>query len=482
MLILAVDQGTTGTTTVLYEASGQVRGRAYREITQYYPQPGWVEHDPNEIWASVVATVEQVLLGVTEPVVALGITNQRETTVLWDRATGEPVARAIVWQCRRTATDCEQWRPAADQIKAKTGLPLDAYFSASKIRWLLNNIDRAHDTLAFGTVDSWLLWKLTDGNVHATDFTNASRTLLFNIHQRCWDETLCELFAIPRALLPEAKPSCGEFGRVSAIPALRAVPIMGVAGDQQAALFGQRCVSPGNMKNTYGTGCFAMMNTGRDVVSSRFGLLSTLALNADAQSCYALEGAVYIGGAVVQWLRDGLGIIQSAAETEVLANSLADNGGVYIVPAFVGLGAPHWDPHARGVICGLTRGTGRAHLARAALESMALQTTDVLHAMELDSGIQLSRLVVDGGAVANNFLMQFQADMAQLDVVRPKWIESTSLGAALLAGIGVGMWQKDCLPCTLTEAETVFKPRMPTEKRMQIWQGWQQAVAKTRLS
>jgi glycerol kinase len=475
--VLAIDQGTTGTTVILYDEAGQPIDKSYREFTQHYPRPGWVEHDPEEIWNTVQSCVADLMAREPTEVHAVGITNQRETTVVWDRRTGQPVHPAIVWQCRRTAPDCDALQPHAERFKAKTGLPVDAYFSGTKIAWILKHVDIPGDAdLAFGTIDSWLIWKLTSGAVHATDYTNASRTLVYNIHDRCWDEDLLDLLDIPMTMLPEVRPSKGSFGTVSGIEVLQGVPIGGVAGDQQAALFGQACFERGEIKNTYGTGCFMMLNTGDEAVISSNGLLTTLAVNGEGQVCYALEGAIFIAGAAIQWIRDELELIQSASETEAMALMVEDNAGVYLVPAFVGLGAPHWDMEARGIVTGLTRGAGKNHLVRAALESMAYQSADVLRCMEADTGISVSALAVDGGAVANNFLMQFQADMLGIPVMRPAVIESTSLGAAYLAGLHAGVWSSSAELTRLKAVDREFKPSMTDNQREALLAGWQKAL------
>lgn len=481
MFILSIDQGTTGTTTILYNKQGQAVDKAYRSFRQIYPQPGWVEHDPLEIWATVTDTIGELLQRNTGSIEAIGITNQRETTVVWDAKSGQPVYNAIVWQCRRTADYCEQLKEHSKLIRQKTGLPVDAYFSATKIHWILENIpDLGGRDLKFGTIDSWLIWQLTGGKVHATDFTNASRTMLFNITDKVWDAELCQRIGVPRDILPEVRKSVADFGTVSTIPELQGVPISGVAGDQQAALFGQRCFASGQLKNTYGTGCFLLMNTGNEPVFSEKGLLTTLAVNADGAPCYALEGSVFIAGAAIQWLRDELGLIKDAAESESLATSVADNGGVYLVPAFTGLGAPHWDMQARGTICGLTRGSNRAHLVRAALESMAYQTYDVLKTMEQETEITIRQMAVDGGATANKFLMQFQADLLNIPVERPDMVESTALGAAYLAGLGTGFWADSEELLSLPRPGLEFKPQMQNEIRDMLLIGWQKALRQTR--
>ena len=483
MAILSIDQGTTGTTCMIYDRSGALLARAYRELTQFYPQTGWVEHDPEEIWRTVVECVSEVRSVYSGTIEAIGITNQRETTVAWDRRSGQPVHRAIVWQCRRTSDLCNHYRVDEEAIRAKTGLPLDAYFSATKIRWILDAHPEADPSnLLFGTIDTWLVWKLTGGAVHATDVTNASRTLLFDIHERRWSPDLCELFGVPESMLPEVRPSMGGFGAVRAIPALDGVPVAAVAGDQQAALFGQCCFTPGSVKNTYGTGCFMMMNTGDQCVRSTNGLLTTLALDGAGRACYAVEGSVFIGGAVMQWLRDGLQLIGSAAESEAIARSVESNGGVYLVPAFVGLGAPHWNMEARGTITGLTRGSSRAHIVRAALESIAYQSHDVFRAMVADTGLPPQALTVDGGAVSNEFLMQFQADLLGVPVQRPRNIESTSLGAACLAGLEAGVWTSAEALRSLNSVERVFTPSMPEAEREALLSGWQKALRQTLAS
>ncbi len=481
MRVLAIDQGTTGSTAILVEADGTVRGRAYREFPQHYPRPGWVEHDPLEIWRSVTETVAEVLAAHPGPVAAVGITNQRETTVVWDRRDGRPVGPAIVWQCRRTAARCQELADATDRVRAATGLPIDSYFSATKLEWILKQpgIPPARH-LAAGTIDTWLIRQLTDGRVHATDPTNAARTLLYDIHARRWDPALCALFGVPAEILPDVRPSRGAFGEVTALPALRGVPICGVAGDQQAALFGQGGFAAGQAKCTYGTGAFLLLHTGTEAVASRHGLLTTLTAQPDGGSGYALEGAVFIAGAAIQWLRDELGLLVHAADSEAAARSVPDNGGVYLVPAFVGLGAPHWDMAARGALVGLTRGVNRNHLIRAALEAMVYQVTDVLDAMRDDRDGPLPQLAVDGGASANGFLMQFQADLLGVPVRRPANVETTALGAAYLAGLEVGVWRgPEALPLH-GPGETVFTPTMPDATRATLREGWQHALRQTR--
>jgi len=488
--ILAIDQGTTGTTALLINHDGQIAGRAYNEITQYYPEPGWVEHDPEEIWQKTLSTAETALRSVDarrDQIAAIGITNQRETSVVWDRRSGEPVHNAIVWQCRRTASMCENLRKRglAEMVKSKTGLVIDPYFSATKLAWILDNVDGVRKAaqrgdILFGTIDTWLLWKLTNGKIHATDYTNASRTMLFNIHSLAWDEELLSELDVPVSALPEIRPSSGRFGRVDCgSNMLDGITISGDAGDQQAALFGQACFQPGSIKNTYGTGCFLMLNTGKNPVLSEHGLLTTIACGTGGTPVYALEGSIFIAGAAVQWLRDELRIIGSAAETEALAGSVPDTGGVYVVPAFTGLGAPYWDADARGAILGITRGTGRKHIVRATLESIAYQTAEVMEAMRSDSGVDVQQLRVDGGAAANNFLMQFQSDIMGMEVNRPVVSETTALGAAFLAGLAVGFWEdeRQLEKCRRTDA--VFRPEINPELRANLLSGWREAVKKT---
>ncbi|MDD5347294.1 MAG: glycerol kinase GlpK [Candidatus Omnitrophica bacterium] len=484
--ILAIDQGTTGSRAIVYDKQGRKVAGAYKEFRQYFPRPGWVEHDPEEIWKSVYETLQEVLRKVpAQAITAVGITNQRETTVVWDKDTGKPVYHAIVWQCRRTASRCEELKKKrANYFRQKTGLPVDAYFSATKIEWILKNVPGAKEKakkgkLYFGTTDSWVLWKLTAGKVHATDYTNASRTMLFNIRTLHWDKDILKIFGIPEQMLPDVKSSSGMFGTTVRTGKLQAgIPICGIAGDQQAALFGQACFKPGEMKNTYGTGAFMLLNTGKKFMLSKYGLITTLACGASGGPVYALEGAVFIAGAAIQWLRDQLKILGSSAGSETMARSVADTAGVYFVPAFVGLGAPHWDSNARGAIFGLTRGTTRQHLVRAALEAMAFQTRDVVAAMQKDSGLRIKGLKVDGGAAANDFLCQFQADVLGIKVVRPKVIEITSLGAAYLAGLAVGFWKNAGQIRRCWKRDRTFTCRMPEEKRKALYQGWQAAVRK----
>jgi len=477
MYILAIDQGTTGTRSILFNQDGQIVDSRYKEFTQYYPKPGWVEHDPMEIWQTVVDTVTDLCSNYQGQIAAVGITNQRETTVVWDKTTGKPVYNAIVWQCRRTAKMCDNLDKFESVFTAKTGLPVDAYFSGTKIRWILDKIgNNTRENLFFGTIDTWLIWKLTNGKVHATDYTNASRTLIFNIVDKIWDRSLCDIIGVPISILPEIKHSMDDYGKIEAIECLKNVPISGVAGDQQAALFGQGCVERGSVKNTYGTGCFAMMNLGNEFQLSDKGLLTTLAIDKQGQPCYAFEGSIFIAGAVIQWLRDELHLIESATESESAALKVSDNNGVYIVPAFVGLGAPHWDMDARGIITGLTRGANRNHIIRAALESIAYQSADVLNLMESEAGIAIRELVVDGGTVVNNFLMQFQADILDRPVLRPAMAESTALGAAYLAGLKCGFWTDIDELLKLKKIDHRFEPAMKSDVREQYLNGWQQAL------
>jgi len=488
--VLAVDQGTTGTTVLVLDRRGQVAGRAYSEFTQHYPKPGWVEHDADEIWNVTLRVLRTALRrgGIrARDVAALGITNQRETTVLWDRVTGRPVHRAIVWQDRRTADYCGELRDRGleDTVRRKTGLVLDPYFSGTKLRWILQRIPRGADRarrgeLCFGTVDSWLLWKLTGGAVHATDPTNASRTLLYDIQKRDWDDGLCELLEVPRTILPDVRPSGGVFGETAPDILGAPVPVAGIAGDQQAALFGQGCVEPGMAKNTYGTGCFLLLHTGNKAVASHSGLLTTVACDATGGPAYALEGSVFIAGAAIQWLRDGLGLLRKAPESEGIARSVDSTLGVYLVPAFVGLGAPYWDAAARGAITGITRGVTRAHLVRAALEAMAFQTRDVVDAMAADAGAPLRGLRVDGGAAANDFLMQFQADVLGVPVERPKLVETTALGAAFLAGLTTGFWRSPADLARVRRTDRRFTPKMRQPQRDELYRAWQDAVARVR--
>jgi len=488
--VLALDQGTTGSTALVVDAEGAVRARGYAELPQHFPRPGWVEHEPEDIWATAETAAAAALraAGITgADIAAIGITNQRETTLVWERASGRPIHRAIVWQCRRTAEACDRLK--ADGLeplfRRKTGLVLDAYFSGTKIAWLLDHVPGARaraerGELAFGTVDTWLLWRLTRGAVHATDPSNASRTLCFDIEKLAWDGELAAALGVPMALLPDLRPSAGIFGETAPGGVLPAgIPIAGIAGDQQAALFGQNCLEPGTAKNTYGTGCFLLLNTGERLVASTHGLVTTVAWSLGGRVSYALEGSVFIAGAAVQWLRDGLGIIARADETQALAESVSDTGGVYLVPAFVGLGAPYWDPYARGTVVGLTRGTSRAHLARAALEAIAYQSRDVLDAMAADAGAPARALRVDGGAAANDFLCQFQADMLGVEVHRPAVTETTGLGAAYLAGVGVGLWKPADLAARW-RLDRRFTPTMSADARDRAYAGWRRAVERAR--
>jgi len=485
--ILALDQGTTSSRAILFDRQGNIVSSAQKEFSQIYPQPGWVEHDPQEIWSTQAGVAAEALTKVGmsgTAVAAIGITNQRETTVVWDRQTGKAIYNAIVWQDRRTAAFCDDLknRGLGEKIRQKTGLPVDSYFSATKIRWILDNVDGARQLanqgrLAFGTVDTWLVWNMTRGTRHVTDVSNASRTMLFNIHTMQWDEELLDIMGVPRSMLPEVRSSSETYGHTDMSGFGSEIPIAGIAGDQQAALFGQMCTQPGMVKNTYGTGCFMMMNTGAKPIASKNNLLTTVAWKIGDQVSYALEGSIFIGGAVVQWLRDGLGIIKTSTEVEALARSVKSTDGVYLVPAFAGLGAPHWNPHARGAVFGITRGTTAAHYARAALDSIAYQTMDVLKAMEADAGIVIPELRVDGGATANNLLMQFQSDILGVDVVRPKITETTALGAAYLAGLAVGYWSSTDDVQGQWQLDQRFAPALPAAEVQANIQGWQRAIA-----
>ena len=494
--ILAIDQGTTGSTCLVVGEDGAILGRAYSEFTQHFPRPGWVEHDASEIWEVTLRVAREAMAAAgagagagragasAVDVRGIGITNQRETVVVWDRATGEPVHRAIVWQDRRTSERCRELKAQGREalIRERTGLVVDPYFSGTKLEWLLRNVEglraRAEaGEVAAGTIDSWLIWKLTGGAVHATDPTNASRTLLYNIDRRAWDDDLLALFGVPRGMLPEVRPSSGDFGATTPDLFGAAIPVGGVAGDQQAALFGQGCCTPGLAKNTYGTGAFLLLHTGDERIASESGLLTTIACDARGQPAYALEGAIFIAGAAVQWLRDGLGLLERAADTGAMAASLESNDGVYLVPAFVGLGAPHWEPEARGTVIGLTRGTEARHLARAALEAMAFSTRDVLLAMEKDSGVKTAELAVDGGAAANDWMMRFQADVLAVPVRRPRNLETTALGAAGLAGLATGVWKDvDAFLSSRGEPDR-FEPEMEPAERGRLVRGWERAVA-----
>jgi len=488
--ILALDQGTTSSRAILFDHGGAVAAVAQREFPQMFPKPGWVEHDPREIWASQIAVATEVLARAhvaAADVAAIGITNQRETTVVWDRETGEPVCNAIVWQDRRTADRCDALKADGYEtlVRDRTGLVIDAYFSGTKVAWILDHVAGARakaaaGRLAFGTVDSWLVWQLTGGRVHVTDVSNASRTMLFNIRTLAWDADLLNMLGVPSSMLPEVKASSEVYGRVASGVGLDGVPIAGIAGDQQAALFGQMCVEPGMAKNTYGTGCFLLQNTGTQPVPSENRLISTVAWKVGARTEYALEGSVFIGGAVVQWLRDGLGLIRNSGDVEALAATVSDNGGVYLVPAFAGLGAPHWDPYARGTIVGITRGTSAGHIARAALESIAYQVGDLLEAVHRDSSIALGELRVDGGAARNDMLMQFQADLLGVPVVRPQVTETTASGAAYLAGLAVGFWTSPAEIAKQWQAERRFEPSMPASDADRLRGRWHEALGRSK--
>ncbi len=486
--ILALDQGTTSSRAILFDHAGGIVAVAQKEFPQRFPKPGWVEHDPVDIWSTQLGVAAEVLQKANmsaDDIAAIGITNQRETTIVWDRETGQPVCNAIVWQDRRTASLCDalRTRKLDRLIRRKTGLVVDAYFSATKLQWILQHVKGARarakaGRLAFGTVDSWLVWNLTGGRVHVTDASNASRTMLYDIRTGEWDDALLEIFGVPRSMLPEVRSSSEVYGHTALLGG--SIPIAGIAGDQQAALFGQVCTKPGMVKNTYGTGCFMLMNTGTKPIASKHNLLTTVAWRIGQRTEYALEGSIFIAGAVVQWLRDGLGIIRSASEVEPLAASVPDTHGVYLVPAFAGLGAPHWDQYARGVLVGLTRGTTRAHVARAALEGIALQVMDVLKAMEADAGIRLKELRVDGGAAANNLLMQLQADLLNVPVVRPNVTETTALGAAYLAGLAVGFWKGQADIARQWQADRRFTPDMKPAARKALAAGWNKALSRAK--
>ncbi len=487
--VLALDQGTTSSRCILFDRQQNILGISQKEFQQIYPRPGWVEHDPMEIYSSQYGVLMEVLAqsGVdAREVAGIGITNQRETTIVWDRHTGRPIYNAIVWQCRRTADYCEELKQDAafsSYVQEKTGLLIDAYFSASKIRWILDHVPGAQQRaeagdLLFGTVDTWLVWKLTGGQVHVTDYTNASRTMLFDIGDLHWDEAICRRLNIPMAMLPEVRPSSQVYGSVNISGT--EVPLAGMAGDQQAALFGQTCFEAGEAKNTYGTGCFLLMNTGSRRIASRHGLVTTIAIGLEQEIQYALEGSVFVGGAVVQWLRDELHLIAEASDSEYFAQKVPDSAGVYVVPAFTGLGAPHWDMYARGAILGLTRGAGRNHIIRASLESIAYQTADVLHAMEEDTGIPLRQLRVDGGASANNFLMQFQSDIIHRSLCRPVIRETTALGAAYLAGLSTGLWGSREEIRASWRLDRRYEPCLPEGRRQQLLAGWQKAVERAK--
>jgi hypothetical protein len=489
--ILALDQGTTSSRAIVFDHAGQICSVAQREFTQYFPKPGWVEQNPNEIWASQASVISEAISNINInglDIAGIGITNQRETTIVWDVDTEEPIYNAIVWQDRRTAEYCDvlKGQGLVDQIRNKTGLIIDAYFSGTKIKWILDNVPGARERAAqgklrFGNVDSWLVWRLTRGEVHVTDVTNASRTMLFNIHDLKWDEDLLKLLDIPVSMMPEVKSSSEVYGHTKTTIFAHEVPISGIAGDQQAALFGQMCIEPGAIKNTYGTGCFVMLNTGNKPVVSKNNLLTTIAWKIGKETTYALEGSIYVGGSVVQWLRDGLGIIKSSSEIEELASTVQDSAGVYFVPALTGLAAPYWDQYARGTIVGITRGTTAAHIARAALDGIAFQTHDIALAMAKDMEAPLKELKVDGGASRNNLLMQYQANLLGINVVRPKITETTALGAAYLAGLAVGFWKDIDEVKTQWQVERVFEPTHDSEEIQQAKKGWEDAIKRTIL-
>ena len=488
--VMALDQGTTSSRCILFNKEGLIASVAQKEFTQMFPKPGWVEHDAMEIWATQLGMAQEAMakIGVTaKDISAIGITNQRETTVVWNKNTGVPVYNAIVWQCRRTAVMCDELKAEGfdSVVRDKTGLILDAYFSGTKVKWILDNVSGARveaekGNLIFGTIDTWLIWNLTRGKVHVTDYTNASRTMLYNIHELKWDEEILSTLNIPKSMLAEVKPSSYIYGYTDNSIFGTPIPIAGAAGDQQAALFGQTCYQPGTAKNTYGTGCFLLMNTGEKAVDSHNGLLTTIAYGINGKVNYALEGSVFVAGATIQWLRDELRMIKNAPESEEYATAVEDTDGVYFVPAFVGLGAPYWDPYARGTIVGLTRGTKKEHFIRAALESLAYQTNDVLKAMQEDSGITLKALKVDGGACANNFLMQFQSDILDVQVDRPEVIETTALGAAYLAGLAVGYWKDQAEIAKNWALSRSFEPKMEEDKRVELLQGWHKAIGRSR--
>lgn len=488
--IVSLDQGTTSSRAVVFNHDGDIIGMSQREFTQYYPQPGWVEHNPMEIWATQSSVLTEVLAKCnisTDEVAALGITNQRETTVVWNKHTGQPVYNAIVWQCRRTTEICEELKAAGleSHIRETTGLVLDAYFSGTKVKWILDNVEGARESaekgdLLFGTIDTWLTWKLTNGRAHVTDVTNASRTMLFDINRLQWDETLLKALNIPSNMLPEVKSSSEVYGQTNiGGPGGTRIPVAGMAGDQQAALFGQMCHDKGMAKNTYGTGCFLLMNTGEEPVKSENGLLTTIAFGLNGKVHYALEGSVFMGGASVQWLRDELGLVRDSADTEYFASKVDHTNGVYVVPGFVGLGAPYWDPYARGAIFGLTRGANRNHIVRATLEAIAYQSRDLIEAMQQDSGIEMKQLRVDGGAVKNNFLMQFQADILNKEVVRPTVTESTAAGSAYLAGLAVGFWESIDELKSKVGVDCTYEPAMADDHRAKLYKGWKKAVERS---
>lgn len=486
--ILTLDEGTTSARAVLFDKGGNAVSAAQREFKQIYPQPGFVEHDPVEIFSVQYAAVTEAITAIgasAEEIAAVGVTNQRETTIIWDKNTGEPIYNAIVWQCRRTSEMCDKLRADGleEYIRKTTGLRIDAYFSATKIKWILDNVPGARDRaengdLLFGTVDTWLIWKLSGGKIHVTDRTNAARTMLYDIHSLTWDKRILEILQIPKCMLPEVRPSSEIYGDVNILGA--EIPVSGIAGDQQAALFGQKCFCEGDIKNTYGTGCFLLMNTGAAAYESKNGLITTIAADAGDNICYALEGSVFVGGAVIQWLRDELGLITTAAESEKAALSVPDSAGVYIVPAFAGLGAPYWDMYARGTICGLTRGSGKNHIIRACLEAIAYQTNDLITALKADTGLPINHIRADGGAAANNFLMQFQADISDVGVIRPVQTESTAAGAAYLAGLAVGFWKNKNEILRLPDKQTEFKPAINAKHREAMTEGWKRAVRSTK--
>ena len=486
--ILTLDEGTTSARAVLFDKGGNAVSAAQREFKQIYPQPGFVEHDPVEIFSVQYAAVTEAITAIgasAEEIAAVGVTNQRETTIIWDKNTGEPIYNAIVWQCRRTSEMCDKLRADGleEYIRKTTGLRIDAYFSATKIKWILDNVPGARDRaengeLLFGTVDTWLIWKLSGGKIHVTDRTNAARTMLYDIHSLTWDKRILEILQIPKCMLPEVRSSSEIYGNVNILGA--EIPVSGIAGDQQAALFGQKCFCEGDIKNTYGTGCFLLMNTGATAFESKNGLITTIAADAGDNICYALEGSVFVGGAVIQWLRDELGLIASAAESEKAALSVPDSAGVYIVPAFAGLGAPYWDMYARGTICGLTRGSGKNHIIRACLEAIAYQTNDLITALKADTGLPINHIRADGGAAANNFLMQFQADISDVGVIRPVQTEATAAGAAYLAGLAVGCWKSKNENLRLPDKQTEFKPAITAKRREALTDGWKRAVRSTK--
>ena len=486
--ILTLDEGTTSARAVLFDKGGNAVSAAQREFKQIYPQPGFVEHDPVEIFSVQYAAVTEAITAIgasADEIAAVGVTNQRETTIIWDKNTGEPIYNAIVWQCRRTSEMCDKLRADGleEYIRKTTGLRIDAYFSATKIKWILDNVPGARDRaengeLLFGTVDTWLIWKLSGGKIHVTDRTNAARTMLYDIHSLTWDKRILEILQIPKCMLPEVRSSSEIYGNVNILGA--EIPVSGIAGDQQAALFGQKCFCEGDIKNTYGTGCFLLMNTGATAFESKNGLITTIAADAGDNICYALEGSVFVGGAVIQWLRDELGLITTAAESEKAALSVPDSAGVYIVPAFAGLGAPYWDMYARGTICGLTRGSGKNHIIRACLEAIAYQTNDLITALKADTGLPINHIRADGGAAANNFLMQFQADISDVGVIRPAQTEATAAGAAYLAGLAVGFWKNKNEILRLPDKQTEFKPAITAKRREALTDGWKRAVRSTK--